>query len=97
MVFCLKRLRAPNYQQVCALADALAEAAGSLPSGAQLLVLTEQDYAKVLGQALRRRVKDRPVVCIDSIRAEEGDYLDLGRPLMGGLALPVVVKTLIFG
>lgn len=97
VVFCLKRFRAPDYRQVCALADALAEAAGALPPGAPLLVLTEQDYAKALGQALRRRVKDRPVVCIDSVRAEEGDYLDLGRPLMDGLVLPVVVKTLIFG
>ncbi len=97
VVFCLKRFRAPDYRQACALADALAEAAGPLPPGAPLLVLTEQDYAKALGQALRRRVKDRPVVCIDSVRAEEGDYLDLGRPLMDGLVLPEVVKTLIFG
>ena len=96
-VFCLKRFRAPDYRQVCALAEALAEAAGVLPPGAPLLVLTEQDYAKALGQALRRRVKDRPVLSIDGIRAQEGDYLDLGRPLMEGLVLPVVVKTLIFG
>lgn len=34
-VFCLKRLRAPDYRQVCALA----EAAGVLASGAPLLVL----------------------------------------------------------
>ena len=96
-VFCLKRFQSPDYRKVCALADALAEAAGTLSPGAPLLVLTEQDYAKALGQALRRRVKDCPVVCIDGVRAEEGDYLDLGRPLMGGMALPVVVKTLIFG
>ena len=97
LIFCLKRFRQPGYRQVCALADALAQASAVLPDGAPLLVLTEQDYAKALGQALRRRVGGRPVICIDSIRAEEGDYLDLGKPLMGGLALPVVVKTLIFG
>ena len=82
---------------MCALANALTRAAEALPPGAPLLVLTEQDYAKALGQALRRRVRGREVVCIDSVRAEQGDYLDLGRPLLGGLALPVVVKTLIFG
>lgn len=97
VVFCLKRFHAPDYRQVCALADALTEAAGILSSGAPLLVLTEQDYAKALGQALRRRMKDRPVVCVDSVRVEKGDYLDLGRPLMDGLVLPVVVKTLVFG
>ncbi len=97
LVFCLKRFRQPGYRQVCALAGALAQASAVLPEAAPLLVLTEQDYAKALGQALRRRVGGRPVICIDSIRVEEGDYLDLGRPLMGGQALPVVVKTLIFG
>jgi len=97
LVICLKRFRQPDYRQVCALADALAGAADALPAGVPLLVLTEQDYAKALGQALRRRTGGRPVICIDGIRAEAGDYLDLGRPLMDGLALPVVVKTLIFG
>lgn len=97
LVFCLKRFRQPGYAQVCALAGALTRAAEALPAGAPLLVLTEQDYAKALGQALRRRVNGREVICIDSVRAEQGDYLDLGRPLLGGLALPVVVKTLIFG
>lgn len=97
LIFCLKRFRAPGYRQVCALADALFEAAAALPEGQPLLVLAEQDYGKALGQALRRRLKDRDVVCIDGINANQGDYLDLGRPLMEGLVVPVVVKTLIFG
>ena len=69
----------------------------AIPEGEPLLVLVEDDFAKVLGQALRRRLPDRRLICIDSIQAIPGDYLDLGRPLMGGLAIPVVVKTLIFG
>ena len=97
LVFCFKHTRQPSYRQVCALADALTGASAALPEGAPLLVLTEQDYAKVLGQALRRRLHGRPVLCIDGIQVEEGDYLDLGNPILGGIALPVVVKTLIFG
>ena len=43
------------------------------------------------------RLEGRPVVALDSIHVEQNDYMDLGRPLMDGLVVPVVVKTLIFG
>lgn len=97
IVFCFRRTAQPSYAQVCSLADSMCEAASAIPAQLPLLVLVEQDFAKVLGQALARRMRDRSVICIDSVHAVEGDYLDLGRPLMGGLAIPVVVKTLIFG
>lgn len=97
LIFCFRREAHPSYVEVCNMADALVAASGAIPEGAPLLVLLEQDYAKVLGQAIRRRMSSRSVICIDSIHAIEGDYLDLGRPLMDGLAIPVVVKTLIFG
>ena len=97
LVFCINRVKRPGYATVCRLADALVRASSAIPEGEPLLVLVEDDFAKVLGQALRRRLPDRRLICIDSIQAIPGDYLDLGRPLMGGLAIPVVVKTLIFG
>ena len=54
--------------------------------------------AKALGLLLTRRLQGRrPVICIDGIRVEQGDYVDLGRPVMDGLVIPVVVKTLLFG
>lgn len=97
LVFCINRVKRPGYATVCRLADALVRASSAIPEGEPLLVLVEDDFAKVLGQALHRRLPDRRLICIDSIQAIPGDYLDLGRPLMGGLAIPVVVKTLIFG
>lgn len=97
IVFCFRRTNQPGYAEICHLADSIAEASVAVPARLPLLVLVEQDFAKVLGQALARRMKDRSIICIDSVHAVEGDYLDLGRPLMGGLAIPVVVKTLIFG
>ena len=33
----------------------------------------------------------------DGVEVEEGNYMDLGHPVMGGLVIPVVVKTLLFG
>ena len=97
VVLCLNHVQAPGYQQLCALAESLAAADVLLPTGTPLLALAGGDYAMALGRAIQRRLGERPVICIDGISVQEGDYLDLGVPEMGGLILPVVVKTLIFG
>ena len=60
-----------------------------------LVVITERDVAKALGQTLQSITKT-PVVCIDSVALSNGDYIDVGRPIAGGMAVPVVIKTLVF-
>ena len=77
-----------SYRQVKALAGQLAAAFGSR----RILLAVEADMAKALGQALALET-DTPILCIDRVRLQEGDYLDVGAPV--GPALPVVVKTLV--
>ena len=91
--------RDPDYASVCQLAECLsAEMDAALPAGKPLIVILENDMAKVLGMAMRRVLDGRrKVICIDSIRVEQGDYVDLGRPALDGLVIPIVVKTLLFG
>ena len=79
---------------VC-LADALEQ---TLPKDAPLLVLIETDIAKAVGILMRSVLGSaRDVVCIDCVRVEHGDYMDLGKPLFDGLVIPIVVKSLLFG
>lgn len=62
-----------------------------------LILVIENDIAKVLGNALNvlmERKKD--VICIDGIHAQSGDYIDIGEPVADGHVVPVVTKTLIF-
>lgn len=69
-----------------------------LPKEAPLVVVVEEDFGKALGQALRMRLGERRrVVCIDGIRVDNGDYIDIGKGLARGKVVPVVVKTLVFG
>ena len=83
---------APTYGEIKRLAG---EIAGGF-AGKPVYVCMEQDMAKALGQALALRLgKDKPVLCIDRVRLDEGSYLDVGAPV--GPALPVVVKTLVLG
>ncbi|MGN7469160.1 ethanolamine ammonia-lyase reactivating factor EutA [Brevibacillus sp. SAFN-007a] len=61
-----------------------------------MVVICETDMAKALGQGLALRCKGEPeIICIDQVRVEYGDYIDLGEPISGTI-IPVVVKTLAF-
>ncbi len=62
-----------------------------------MVVIVEADCGKALGQCLEIITgKNIELVCIDQIRVDEGDYIDIGNPIMGGRVVPVVVKTLVF-
>jgi len=89
----------PDYLSVCRLAECLArEMDAALDAGKPLIVILEHDMAKVLGMTMRKLLGGkRKVICIDSIKVEQGDYVDMGRPVLDGMVIPLVVKTLLFG
>lgn len=79
----------PSYAETVEMAQTI------LDQGLEnYLICLEQDMAKALGQALAVRLpKQTPILCIDGVKAGEGSYLDIGKPLGG--AFPVVIKTLV--
>ena len=67
-------------------------------SNIPIIIVVESDIAKALGQSIDIYIKGkRDVVCIDSIKVSQGDYVDMGKPILNRLVIPVIVKTLIFG
>ena len=88
-VLVLKPGKVLSYGELLDLAGRLAERIRG-----PVYLAMETDMAKALGHALALCLPpDRQVLCVDSIRLQPGDYLDVGEPV--GPALPVVVKTLI--
>ncbi len=62
-----------------------------------LIVVMENDIGKAVGNAIRVKLEhSKKLICLDSISAKSGDYIDIGLPVAGGRVVPVVIKTLIF-
>lgn len=87
-----KMTKAPTFKNIVEYAD---DILNSPYNQTPLVIITERDVAKVLGQTLQSMTKT-PVVCIDSIHLSNGDYIDIGKPIAAGIAVPVVIKTLVF-
>lgn len=87
-----------EYSALQALSEALKELDRELiPDEQPLIIVCVNDMAKALGQVLHRKYETKKaIICLDRIRIRSGDYLDIGNPVMAGMAVPVVVKTLIF-
>ncbi len=67
-------------------------------AGLPLIVLIDQDLAKSLGLSIRGNLSPgTPVICIDSVTVDNGDYIDIGMPVADGQVVPVIIKTLLFG
>lgn len=91
--------RNPGYMEMKRAAASIRQIMDRVqPPGEPILLVIESDIAKAMGQMIRQQLDlKRQVVAIDSIHVEDGEYVDMGKPMMNGMVIPVVVKTLIFG
>lgn len=94
----IKGPKSPSFIDIQNLSKALINGMTELlQRNYPVFIIVENDIAKVLGQTVHRQLnKSNNVVCIDSIKVENGDYIDIGSPLVNGKVVPVVIKTLVF-
>lgn len=88
-----------NHAGLVAIANGVvqhADARNGRAHDAPLILVLERDYAQSLGQTVHALRPDLPLIVIDQIGLGEGDFIDIGLPLLGGRVVPVSVKTLIF-
>jgi len=99
---------ANDYSSLKKIATGLAGAACKFNHLTPFVLIVREDLGMALGQLLRqsfqndRNETSRPIVVLDGVMTNDGDFLDIGRPVSldaNGIArtLPVVLKTLVFG
>jgi ethanolamine utilization protein EutA len=85
-----------DYESLMQLATGLKDFADTMPADRPLIAIIERDYAQALGQTVKGLAPSRALLVIDQVGLSEGDYIDIGTPLMDGRVVPLSVKTLIF-
>jgi ethanolamine utilization protein EutA len=85
-----------DYESLTQLAAGLKDFADTMPSDRPLIAIIERDYAQALGQTVKGLDPSRSLLLIDQVGLSEGEYIDIGAPLMDGRVVPLSVKTLIF-
>lgn len=88
----------PEYRRLRRLAEGVAAGlAAQRRAGQPVVVLLDGDVARTLGRLLVRELDVRePVVCLDGVRLEEFDYVDIGELIRPSDVVPLVIKSLLF-
>ena len=89
----------PTFERLEAVAGSIALAIDShLEPGLPCVVIVDGDIAGLLGAHLNQRFGGkRAVICLDGVQVHEFDHVDIGEFGQHSRALPVVVKSLLFG
>jgi ethanolamine utilization protein EutA len=74
---------------------------GALPNSIQnkipIILIFDTDIACSVGSVIRRETDLKTnLLSLDELKLEEGDWIDIGEPLVAGQVFPVTVKSLVF-
>lgn len=86
------------YQKLKLFAQSIEKALqNSVAKEIPIVLIFERDIGNSVGNVIRREtaIKDK-LISIDEIAVEEGDWIDIGAPLINGQVVPVTVKSLVF-
>jgi ethanolamine utilization protein EutA len=87
-----------SYPQLELFARSIEAAlAGSIERSIPVILIFETDIACGVGNVIRRETRLKTnLLTLDELTLKEGDWVDIGEPLVDGQVFPVTVKSLVF-
>ena len=62
-----------------------------------VILIFDTDIACSVGNVIRRETQVKTnLLSLDELKLKEGDWIDIGEPLVDGQVFPVTVKSLVF-
>ena len=87
-----------SYPQMELFAQSIESAlANSIKNKIPIILIFETDIACGVGNVIRRETDLKTnLLSLDELNLKEGDWIDIGEPLVAGQVFPVTVKSLVF-
>ncbi|MEE9495630.1 MAG: ethanolamine ammonia-lyase reactivating factor EutA, partial [Desulfobacterales bacterium] len=87
-----------SYPQLELFAKSIEAAlADSSENNIPIILIFETDIACSVGNVIRRETDLKTnLLTLDELNLKEGDWVDIGEPLVAGQVFPVTVKSLVF-
>lgn len=87
----------PTVETMRTIADVAATTWEEYDRPGPVVVILDMDLAQSVGSHIEKRLDDRGVITVDGIDVGSLEYVDIGDPLEDSGAVPVIVKSLVFG
>jgi ethanolamine utilization protein EutA len=87
-----------SYPQLELFAKSIEAAlANTIKNKLPVILIFETDIACSVGNVIRRETQVKTnLLALDELKLKEGDWVDIGEPLVDGQVFPVTVKSLVF-
>jgi ethanolamine utilization protein EutA len=87
-----------SYPQLELFAQSIETAlANTIENNLPVILIFETDIACSVGNVIRRETDLKTnLLALDELKLKEGDWIDIGEPLVDGQVFPVTVKSLVF-
>ncbi|TFG09275.1 ethanolamine utilization protein EutA [Candidatus Thorarchaeota archaeon] len=88
----------PSYERLTEFSKGVVHALPkTVDSGKPIMMCFDTDVGNSVGNVMKRETGiQNEILSIDEVLLSEGDFVDIGEPIIEGVVVPVVVKTLVF-